>query len=369
MKIAYLLHRFPHQTETFIAREIEALRNAGFEIVIFALEAGQGAYDLGASGGAWEAVKRKMNPTTYFHNLGRDWALRERDGLLKDVTHLHAGWASFPAEIAQGAAQELDLTWSFSGHARDLWVDGRDWETKLRSATFAAVCTRQGARFLAQLVPDCAAKIHYIPHGIPLHDFSFQPPNLTKPDGPLRLLSVGRLVPKKGMSRWLQVLAAWQDAAWQAVIIGDGPERDALEKQVAQLTLQERVFLAGALESTQVIDAMHEADALVLPSQIADDGDRDGLPNVLLEAAACGLPIVATHVGGVSDFCDHSIAYLCENEDVALGQSVRELWHDWNTDRATLIARCELARARVAELFSIEANVQILADAFCATQK
>ena len=140
-----------------------------------------------------------------------------------------------------------------------------------------------------------------------------------------------------------------------------------LEKQIAQLQLSERVFLVGALESGEVIDAMHEADALVLPSQIAPDGDRDGLPNVLLEAAACGLPLVATNVGGVSDFCDHSIAYLCDDDDAALAQSVRELWHDWNHDRATLIARCQLARERVQELFDIDTNVQILAAQFRST--
>ena len=366
MKIAYLLHRFPHRTETFIAREIAALRNAGFDIEIFALEAGEGAHALGEIGGAWEKVKRKLNPATYFHELGQSWAQRERENLLRGVQHLHAGWASFPAEIAQSAAQTLKLSWSFSGHARDLWVDGRDWQSKLDSTAFAAICTRAGARFLQQKAPECAAKIHYIPHGIPLQNFAFQPPEITRPDGPLRLMSVGRLVEKKGLSRWLQVLAAWQDADWQVVIVGEGPQRGALEKQIAQLQLSERVHLVGALEAAQVLAAMHEADALVLPSQIAADGDRDGLPNVLLEAAACGLPIVATNVGGVSDFCDHSIAYLCDDNDVALAQSVRELWHDWNYDRVTIIARCDLARERVQELFAIETNVQLLAAQFRA---
>ena len=176
MKIAYLLHRFPHRTETFIAREIDALRALGFDIEIFALEAGAGAHALGEIGGAWESVKRKLNPTAYFETLGREWARRERDSLLRDVEHLHAGWASFPSEIALGAARELNLNWSFSGHARDLWVDGRDWQNKLESAAFAAVCTRNGARFLQRQTPHCAAKIHYIPHGIPLQNFTFQPP-------------------------------------------------------------------------------------------------------------------------------------------------------------------------------------------------
>ena len=366
MKIAYLLHRFPNRTETFIAREIAALRALGFEIEIFALEAGAGAHELGETGGAWERVKRKMHGAAYFENVGREWAQREGEDLLRDVQHLHAGWASFPAEIAQGAAQALGVSWSFSGHARDLWVDGRDWQNKLNSAVFAAVCTRNGARFLHQQAPDCATKIQYIPHGLSLENFAFAPPALAKPDGPLRLLSVGRLVAKKGLSRWLQVLAEWREVDWQVVIVGDGPERGALEKQIAQLGLSERVFLVGALEPNEVIDAMHEADALVLPSQIAADGDRDGLPNVLLEAAACGLPMVATNVGGVSDFCDHSIAYLCADNDAELAHSARELWHDWNHDRATLIARCQLARERVQELFDIETNIELLAAQFRA---
>lgn len=135
MILAYLLDTFPSASETFIAREIDALRRRGFEVRVFALHAGKGAQRLDVPAAPLGKVKagltRKIRGPKYFEDLGAAWYQRERDVGLRDVEHIHAGWASHPAEIALGAAEASGLSWSFSGHARDLWVDGRDFARKL----------------------------------------------------------------------------------------------------------------------------------------------------------------------------------------------------------------------------------------------
>ncbi|MDF2441196.1 MAG: hypothetical protein JWN98_2180 [Abditibacteriota bacterium] len=365
MILAYLLDTFPSASETFIAREIDALRRRGFEVRVFALHAGKGAQRLDVPAAPLGKVKagltRKIRGPKYFEDLGAAWYQRERDVGLRDVEHIHAGWASHPAEIALGAAEASGLSWSFSGHARDLWVDGRDFARKLQRASFATVCTRSGQRLLAQRAPDAAHKVLYAPHGLELSRFEFRS-RVFRGEGPLKILSVGRLVEKKGFAVLLQALEtlARDNFDFYAVIIGDGPLRDELTKECQSRQLQKRVLFAGAMALDEVVDAMHEADCLALPCLQARDGDRDGLPNVLLEAAACGLPIVSTTAGSITDFLDVTTAYLCQPEDAAaLISALRELAGDASTTRALALA----ARERVEELFDIDQNIKILVQA------
>ena len=365
MILAYLLDTFPSASETFIAREIEALRRRDFEVRIFALHAGDGAQPIEAPSNSVSKVKdglnRKLRGAKYFEELGANWYRRERQSTLNGVTHIHAGWASHPAEIALGAAQESGLSWSFSGHARDLWVDGRDFERKLQTAVFATVCTRAGQRLLAQSAPLLAHKVLYAPHGLELSRFGFQS-RAYQGDGPLKILGVGRLVEKKGFAVLLQALALLREenCEFYAAIIGDGPLRDELAAQTCKLKLDDTVQLVGTQSLDEVIAAMHEADCLVLPCVEARDGDRDGLPNVLLEAAACGLPIITTTAGSITDFLDATTAYLCEPDDArSLAAGIREMAADADTTRALAAS----ARERVENLFDIDHNIEVLASA------
>jgi len=365
MILAYLLDTFPSQSETFIAREIEALRRRGFDVRIWALHAGDGAHSIDMPTQTLGKVKagliRKLRGAKYFEDLGAAWYHRECDGLLRGVQHIHAGWASHPAEIALGAAQTSGLSWSFSGHARDLWVDGRDFERKVQSAVFATCCTRAGQRVLAQSALAHAHKVLYAPHGLEVSHFEFRS-RAFDGGGPLKILSVGRLVEKKGFVVLLQALEnlASEDFDFYAAIIGDGPLRGELEQQCRERKLEDRVQFTGAMPFDEVVAALHEADCLVLPCIEARDGDRDGLPNVLLEAAACGLPIVSTTAGSVTDFLDATTAYLCGPDDAeALADAIREMASDATTTRALAFA----ARERVENLFDIDQNIEIIARA------
>jgi glycosyltransferase involved in cell wall biosynthesis len=364
MKIAYLLGEYPSLSETFIAREIEALRRRGFEIGVWAWRAGEGARTLPQLSSA-QCLARplaRLAPSMrakYWRHVGTHWAQIEKENL-REVRHIHAGWASFPADIARGAAEVLGVPWSFSGHARDLWVEGGNLKGKLSAAKFAGCCTRSGAEYLRRLAPNAASKVLYAPHGIEINRYQYRErPEMSAPP---HVLAVGRLVAKKGFEDLLCAVSLLKaECPVNATIIGEGGKRAELEKLIVRLQLQSVVSLPGACPHEIVIAAMQRADLLVAPSTRAADGDRDGLPNVLLEAAACGLPIVSSRAGSVTDFLDEGCAWLHEPGDAnALAEALRDVIGNYSES----VRRAEAARARVERNFDIERNIEVLAQAF-----
>lgn len=360
MKIAYVLGEYPSLSETFIAREIAALEKRGFEIEVWALRAGEGARPIPVARAARLAARLRGANDAHWENIGRDWARREKSAL-RNVAHIHAGWASFPAAIARGAAGVLRKPWSFSGHARDLWVEGENLAQKIGDAKFAAACTREAAAFLKTQAPQCARKILYAPHGIEISQYPFRAERALHET--VRALAVGRLVPKKGF--WFLLEALRYDALqrWEITVAGEGAQRGELQKQIARHRLQNRVRLLGAQPHAEVIAQMQRADFLVMPSTPAADGDRDGLPNVLLEAAACGLPIIATRAGAIEDLLDESGAHLCESGDAL---ALYETMSDAAAHYQDCLQRAQNARARVVADFDIEKNVEVLTRALKA---
>ncbi len=275
---------------------------------------------------------------------------------LQNISHLHATWANHIADLAHLAAQKTERSWSFAAHARDLWVEGGDLKGKLQNAKFGAVCTRAGEEELRKH----GENVIYAPHGLPLDKFPFQPWQKARK---LRVVGVGRLVEKKG---WMDLVAAVGIAqrygtAVSAQIIGEGPLRGLLERQIAGQGLSDSIQLRGALPEDEVIAAMQGANCFVLPSRRASDGDRDGLPNVLLEAAALGLPLVTSDSEGARDFVDEDTAWLFPSSDAmalatALGNVV-------SRPEKTL-ELCHAARERVENEFDVNRNVEILVRAF-----
>lgn len=330
MKIAYLLDTYPSPTETFIAREVEALRRRGFSVEIHAFHAGQGATPIPQS------LAHKLSP--------RRWEAVGHALDLRGFDHVHAGWANHLADVARAAAHRANLAWSFSAHARDLWVEGGDLRGKLASARFATTCTLAGADELRRF----GENVIYAPHGLELTRYEFKLPDLS---GPKKLVGVGRLVKKKG---WDDAIRAAYAADSRLTIFGDGPEREPLLKLGG-------VELRAALPHAQLIQELRAFNCLVLPSRRTDDGDRDGLANVLLEAGALGLPIVTTNAGSASDFVDDSTGYLCEaGDDLALADAIRRVFDE---PEAT-IERCLNARKRVEERFDADRNIGVLARLF-----
>jgi glycosyltransferase involved in cell wall biosynthesis len=185
---------------------------------------------------------------------------------------------------------------------------------------------------------------------LPLEDYPFRE---RLPEGPPLVLGVGRLVEKKGFHFLLRALAALRrdGAPFRALLIGEGPQRDALEAAIAELGLDEAVALTGWLPHEKVCAAYERASVLVAPSIVAEDGDRDGLPNVVLEVAAMGVPVVATDAGGLPDLVrDGETGWVAVPEDAdALAEQIRAALG--SPEEA--ISRARASRAVVEERFEI----------------
>lgn len=356
MKIAYLLDTYPSVTETFLEREIVALRQLGLDIEVFALRAGSGAHQIPRPPrwqGAVDAWLHGPQKEAYWEKAGE---LLAAHPVLAQCHHVHAAWASHPAIVARRAAQRLKLPWSFFAHARDLWVEGGDLAGKLESAQFAASCTRSGQAALQAMYAQ--TPVIYAPHGLDLDQYPYAP---RVPGQKPKLLGVGRLIEKKGWDLLLDALPLLAEWRPQLTLIGEGPQRADLEKRIVLRGLEQSVTLRGPLPHHEVIKAMQAANCLVLPSRVDGEGDRDGLANVLLEAAALGVPLVTTEAGSGRDLVDESTGRLAWLGDAAnLAQTIKTVFQE----PEITTRRCRAARTKVEERYEIQANVRVLATAF-----
>ena len=337
-RIAVVLKGYPRLSETFIAQELLALEQRGYRFDIWSLRL---PYDGGRTHpihdqigagkvylpeylhtaptrvvSAWRRVRRlpgyasahaawmadvKRDPT---RNRIRRWgqALVLADELPRDVALLYAHFLHTPGSVARYTALIRGLPWAFSAHAKDIWTIP-EWEKreKIASAAFGVTCTGTGAAHL-QSLDESGQKIDLVYHGLDLGRFP-SPPERARDGASLTILSVGRLVAKKGYDDLLTALAQLE-TDWRFVHIGGGDLADALAGQAAALGIADRITWQGKQAQTEVVAAMRAADLFVLPSKIADDGDRDGLPNVLMEAASQKLPIVSTAISAIPEFIE-----------------------------------------------------------------
>ncbi|MEM9141173.1 MAG: glycosyltransferase family 4 protein, partial [Pseudomonadota bacterium] len=244
---------------------------------------------------------------------------------------LYAHFLHTPASVARYAAMIRGHGWGFSAHAKDIWTIP-DWEKteKIADSAFGVTCTGSGAEHLSGLDPS-NKKITLVYHGLDLTRFP-DPPGLRVPDGTLRLLSVGRLVEKKGYDVLLDALARLPEGLdWHFDHIGGGALSDDVLTQADALGLSARITWHGKQAQDAVIAALRRSDLFVLPSRIADDGDRDGLPNVLMEAASQRLAILSTAVSAIPEFIESGTHGLLvpPNDAGALTDAIATLGADW----------------------------------------
>ncbi|MEE2759959.1 MAG: glycosyltransferase family 4 protein [Pseudomonadota bacterium] len=340
---AIVLKGYPRLSETFIAEELRALEAHGLEFLIVSL---RHPTDLsrhpvhreitapvlylpeflyrepGRVLRAWRKVRSqaayRLARAAFLKDFRHDpspnrvrrfgQALVLAAELPESVRHLHAHFLHTPASVSRYAAMILDLKWSVSAHAVDIYTTP-EWEIreKLADLEWLLTCSEANRRHLAGLAGEGnGAKVGLAYHGTHVARFAAAGAAPTGRDGgsadqPVRILSVGRLVAKKGYPDLLQALAGLsKELHWRFTHVGGG---DAMEIQrlAKKLGIAERVTWRGSLPQEAVIEAYGEADIFALASRVAADGDRDGLPNVLMEAQAAGLPAVATNVSAIPE--------------------------------------------------------------------
>jgi glycosyltransferase involved in cell wall biosynthesis len=223
------------------------------------------------------------------------------------------------------------IPWSCSAHAKDIWLTP-EWEKreKLRSMDWLVTCTEAGARALRALAPT-AKKVSLVYHGLDFTRFPAPPERRTRETGPYTLLSVGRLVPKKGLDGLLEALARLPaDLDWRLRHVGGGPLKDELAAEADRLGIGARIQWLGARPQEQVLEEYRGADLFVLNCRIAEDGDRDGLPNVLMEAQSQRLPVISTAMPAIAELViDGETGLLTRPDDPArLAVAIADLLRD-----------------------------------------
>lgn len=343
--VAFILKGYPRLSETFIAEEIHGLEQLGLDIHIYSLRPPREAdrhpvharirapvtylperlHDDPAR--LWRALRHAVHQPGFTralrtwlgdmaHGPSPDRMRRFGQALIlvrecnSEITRLHAHFLHTPASVARYASALSGLPWSCSAHARDIWTIGeREKRVKLEEMDWLVTCTAAGHAHLASLSPQ-PEKVELVYHGLDLD--GFPPPSRKRPprDGknardPIQLMSVGRAVEKKGFDRLLEALASLDDSLhWRWVHIGDGVLIEQLKDQARKLGLEDRITWLGACPQAQVIEQYRQADLFVLPCRIASDGDRDGLPNVLVEAQSQGLCCVSTQLPAITELID-----------------------------------------------------------------
>ena len=395
-RIATLVKGYPRLSETFIAQEILGLERRGVPQLIISLRrpTERKVHDLHR-----EIEAEVLYLPEYLKDdpirvrRGREWAkslpgfhsawmafggdlARDRTAnrwrrwgqacvlareLPDDVDWLHTHFLHTPASVARYTALLRGLPWSFSAHAKDIWTTA-DWELKrkLAEAAWGVTCTRANLDHLRSLSPD-PAKVDLVYHGL---DFSRFPPAPERPArrvDPLTIVSVGRTVEKKGYDDLLVALASLgEDRGWRFEHIGGGPLATRLKQKAERLGLAGRIVWHGGQSRDVVFDLLGRADLFVLPSRLTASGDRDGLPNVLMEAQAFGVPVLSTDVSAIPELITHGENGLLvpQKSPRALAGALRQLMDDARLRRRLGRAGARSVRAR----FSSEPGIDFLAE-------
>jgi glycosyltransferase involved in cell wall biosynthesis len=226
--------------------------------------------------------------------------------------HLHAHFAHDPALVALLTSRLTGLPFSVTAHARDLFqIPVSSLRARARDATAVVTCCAANVEYLRSVLPaSLHPRLHLIHHGVEVD--RFVPAPRTNTGSAVEIVSVGRLVEKKGFPDLLSACRELKNAltgtrTFRLRIYGDGPMRDELTLLRDRLGLRDEVELVGERDGEEVRRAYQRADIFALTPCVTADGDRDGVPNVIVEAMACGLPVVTTDAGGITEVVQHGV--------------------------------------------------------------
>jgi len=420
-QVAYIMNGFPRLSETFIANEIHLLEKMGLRLRLFSVKREDepirhpvvsmikaplrylpDATSLsGTSAWRWlrqnvptfadgnRAIARR-HPLRYVATLAsaiamcwkyRAAPLKPRKVFLKEflqaaqiageievagnVGHLHGHFCHGVATITWFVSQLTGIPFSFTAHAKDIYQadlnPGDLLDRKLTAARFVVTCTDANAQVL-KARQHGATIVHTIYHGL---DTDFFSPRTAGAQPPPMILSVGRLVEKKGFNYLIDACAKLKHEGldFTCIIVGErGSAYEAIARQIDDLGLREVVQLASAVPQDQLREVYRAARVFALPCQVMEDGDRDGIPNVLAEAMAMGVPVVSTRISGIPELIeDGRHGVLVESRDAdALADALRRVL----TDDALHARLARAGRFQICEVFDSRRTTIALRDLF-----
>lgn len=402
--LGMVLKGYPRISETFISNEIRLLESLGFEIRILSMRQPRESFshasvkDIRAkvdylpeelsghlAGLLADAARAAwLNPAGFLRallHLARRLAKTRKVTSLKHflqgarlagrilpnsgVTHLHAHFAHSPASVTWFASLMTGLPFSFTAHAKDVWTqDQQSLSEKLAAAKFVVTCTEANRRYLESLNRN-HTPVTTVYHGIDWRQFSPKAEART-PKPPYRILSVARLTAKKGLDTVLRALAQLKEQGvdFEYVLVGDGEERAQHLELIERLGLTPVCRWLGTQTHEEVVKLYDWADVFVLGCRVAANGDRDGIPNVLAEAMAMGVPVVATMISGIPELVeDGRTGLLVEPDDIdGLARAILRLASDHEL-RSRLIPA---AQAKIRADFDNRVLTQRLAEVYRA---
>jgi len=344
LHVGYVLKRYPRFSETFVVNEILAHERAGMKVDIFALGPVMESHfqpDISRVQAPvirlsdkqrnvesfWEQVSEALDVLPNFaerlaeekahsvHELaqGIKMALLIR---LRNIQHLHAHFATQAATVARLAAKFSGVSWSLTAHAKDIYFHYEQdiqLSRKLQDASHVVTVSDYNLRWLCEQYAANKQKTSRIYNGLDLQQFPWRSPYQRPPE----IVAAGRLVAKKGFLLLIESLARLKamGLSFHCTLIGDGPLREPLEAGIQSAGLKESVTLTGPLPRDRVAAAIQQAAMVVAPCTISEDGDRDGLPTILVEAMALGTPVISTRVVGIPELVVDQETGLCVEPD------------------------------------------------------
>ncbi len=406
MKIGYIMSRFPKFTETFIIREMLEVRRQGVPISIYPLirqndevthrEVQELMPDvrftpflslrvvmtnvryllrhpirylsvlwmllMGMSGSLGMALKTLV----LFPKSVRIGHRMKRDG----ITHVHAHFATFPVSAALVIKRLTGISFSFTAHGSDIHVPEHrhGLDRKIAISEFAVMVSQYNRRFVEDQCEGVPAdKLVVLRCGIRPEEYECDGMPSSSPDRPFTVVCVASFNPVKGHQYLIEACNQLQGRGREFVcqLVGDGPLRDRIERQIEESGLGERMILRGMLSQDEVKATLRKSDVFVLPSVLTSRGDREGLPVALMEAMATGLPVVTSDISGIPELVDDESTGLlvpCRDPESIAGALARL------EDDAQLRRRLgENAREKVREECNLKDNVSRLIDLWTQT--
>jgi len=369
--LCMVLKGYPRISETFISNEILLLESLGFKIHIISMRHPREAFahasiknikadvDYLPSSilkhllplGYHNFLLAVQRPKAYFNAIKKAavrWMRTKKSATIKhllqagylvhkcvpgkNIVHFQAHFAHSPTSVALFSSLLSGIPFSFFAHAKDIYTsDPRQLKEKIDMARFVVTCTQYNQKYLSGIAGKSTTPVFCVYHGINL-DYFLPREGQVSCSPPYKLLTVARLTEKKGLETVYRALALLREKGlkFTHTLIGEGDDNDKVVRLIKTLGLETVTELCGTMTHEDVINYYAASDLFILGCQIAGNGDRDGIPNVMAESMAMNLPVVATNVSGIPEFLEDGVSggMVQQKNPQALASAIETLLKD-----------------------------------------